>query len=89
LTPKGKDMTRIAALTALMLSGTPALANYGDIDAQIEAVQLAAVYVAQPQVQSTTDIAAANACTLPFTHIVNVPAQFETAEGVEVACLEE
>ena len=82
-------MTRIVLLFAAMLSATPALAHYGDINAQLEEVKLTTVIVAQPQIQSTTDIAAANTCTLPFTHIVSIPDQFSAENGVEMACLEE
>jgi len=82
-------MKRFALVAALTLAATPGLANYGDVDAQIEAVQIAAVYVAQPQIQSTTSVAIADTCTLPFAHIVSVPAQFDTESAFETACLED
>ncbi len=82
-------MRRFALVAALTLAATPGYANYGDVDAQIEAVQIAAVYVTQPQIQSTTSVATADTCTLPFAHIVSVPAQFGTESAFEMACLEE
>lgn len=68
------------------LGGTAAQANIGDIEQDIEFVKMDAVALAQPAYVLEKLIVAAESCTLPTTHLVEVPHAFEAAGEVVVAC---
>lgn len=82
-------MKYLALTTMLAFASAPAFANIGDVEGQIQAVKTEVVFVSQPLLTADRELAAANSCVLPFTHIVSVPETFVPVDGTEVACLAE
>jgi len=82
-------MKHLPLLALCALVASPASANFGDIDEQIEEAKAEIVYVAQPLTYQDRIAAAEESCGLPLTHIVSVPETFEPAAEAQVACLAE
>lgn len=82
-------MTRIALIAALVLTGSTASANYGDVDMQIENAKFDAPTLTQVLVQPEAQVATAGTCRLSQEHLVSVPADFVSEPGISMACLEQ
>jgi len=63
-------MKTLVLTTILALVSAPAFANIGDLENQIDAVKTEIVLIAQPLRAADRELAKANSCILPFTHIV-------------------
>lgn len=80
-------MTRFALIASLMVLSSPAAANFGDVNADLDRLAPQIVTVSQPLQIPTTIVAVAGSCRLPSEHIVAVPSSFSDQTPVEVACL--
>lgn len=76
-------------IASLAIVASPALANYGDADTQLDILTPEIVVVSQPLMTPSHVVATAATCPLPSDHMVSVPATFTDADHIEMACLVE
>lgn len=80
-------MTRFTLALITLTAATPAFANYGDLEMNIDELSPQVAMISQPLLTPSYVVATEDTCTLPSDHIVSVPVTFTSETTTEMACL--
>ena len=79
-------MTRFALMTITLFFASPALANFGDLDADLKHLTPEVTVVAQPLQAIGDELATTDLCRLPNENIVAIPPSFTVGDALGMAC---
>ena len=79
-------MIRLVIPAALVFAAGPALANYGDVDAQISIFQAETFGLVPDITEPQTVIEPGPMCDMGVDHLVSIPVEFQDTASVDLAC---
>lgn len=82
-------MKTLGMILSTAFLASPALANLGNINDDLDKVTPERAALVQPLLTPSHVVATADTCALPSDHIVHVPSAFSSLGVTEMACLTE